>query len=724
MTEEEWIAEIGEITTGMEIDLGFAAGGSLGFAMTAREQKDLDSRVLDVIRRRWGHLDDDTVRDLIDRARLHRRRFRDQLPILTPEDPVGDDEEDKRIEDEKKIRRDRPPPRWADEDDVNAWSEDIADIIHGSELGLGDGPIPDDMKLRLEEIGSRAETRRARNAFSRAWDLIFGATVGGSTLTTIYAFWKMRDGGGGAGGKAGNVVDVDLPDTNGPPATGFVGGAQTGADLTCRKAGPRSKDTVDGSGHTPAVIGGGDGILHPPPGDSSTLPLGPGVETTQSVGPSRHMHSMSTKQSGGGVRPSAHHASSIDMPTGPSSHEVGGDEGHGHNPHAPGPHQGGQIMQQQSANTNMFEEHGDKGARTAHGDNTHDTDTRQPMHTQVGDPKLDQLTAEEKAWIHEYNEDARKAGWGDLEPVDMPDFFDKRRDEKKRRNEGKQPAGPLPGGDDPDRRNARELPPDDNTANPLDGGNINAPVQPVRIMPGRDERDNLTKPQEIPKDGQLEEDLHFRAFLPEMRDDLLVRPVGSAQKHKDQFTLFDFHQRDNEFASLGNQLDDDFYQQRLREDAIRYKEPLNAVPLEFKGSNIGFKPGDDLLRGYGSQPRKPDFRQFHRERFVNANKDAIMSDAHSAIQPLKRKDNEWKWGGVHEGTYFPNPLCGIMHDQMRENINFNKSQFIANGPVAAIDRLTNFDKDIKNPFDLGLYNHRNRNHWDKTSITGSYPWDI
>ena len=243
-------------------------------------------------------------------------------------------------------------------------------------------------------------------------------------------------------------------------------------------------------------------------------------------------------------------------------------------------------------------------------------------------------------------------------------------------------------------------------------------------MPGRDERDNRTKPQELPKDGQLEEDLHFRAFLPEMRDDLLVRPVGSAQKHKDQFTLFDFHQRDNEFASLGNQLDDDFYQQRLREDAIRYKEPLNEVPLEFKGSNIGFKPGDDLLGGYGSHPRKPDFRQFRRERFVNANKDAIMSDAHSAMKPLKRKDNEWKWGGVHEGTYFPNPLCGIMHDQMRENINFNKSQFIANGPVAAIDRLTNFDKDIKNPFDLGLYNHRNRNHWDKTSITGSYPWEI
>jgi hypothetical protein len=146
------------------------------------------------------------------------------------------------------------------------------------------------------------------------------------------------------------------------------------------------------------------------------------------------------------------------------------------------------------------------------------------------------------------------------------------------------------------------------------------------------------------------------------------------------------------------------------------------MPLEFKGSHTGLKPGDDHLGGYGAQPRPPRLDQYLREQFVESARGLIDADAHETIGLLHNHDNAWMWGGVNDGTYFPNPLIGKMHDQMRENINFGKSQFIAPGPVAPVERLTNFDLWITNPFASDIHNSRNRNHWDTLTITGSYPW--
>ena len=418
--------------------------------------------------------------------------------------------------------------------------------------------------------------------------------------------------------------------------------------------------------------------------------------------------SRTKRHAGAGTRASVHHASSIDMPTGPSSHETGGDEGHGHNPHAPGPHMGGQIQQQQSANTNMIEEHGNKGAAHAHGSG------KQKVETQA----------------HPKNEEDEFIGDRPSIPDPVDDDDDDLNQPPKKHHRGppredvdiEDPTYHTPGGA------FREEP----IVAPAQPHDARRPGDRKAAEPGgvtgnkgaRDARENLTYPQVDPKPGQLREDLHFRAMLPEMRDDALVRPVGSAQTHKDQFILFDYHQRDNEFASLGDQLDDDFYQQRLREDAIRYKAPLNKMPLEFKGSHTGLKPGDDHLGGYGAQPRPPKLAQYLREEFVAANRGMIDNVALKTVRGLHSYDNAWMWGGVNDGTYFPEPLKGQMHDQMRENINFGKSQFIAPGPVAPVERLTNFDLPITNPFARDIYHNRNRNHWDTLTINGSYPWSV
>jgi len=200
--------------------------------------------------------------------------------------------------------------------------------------------------------------------------------------------------------------------------------------------------------------------------------------------------------------------------------------------------------------------------------------------------------------------------------------------------------------------------------------------------------------------------------------------VGSSQAHKEQFVLFDYHQPDHEFASLGSQLEDDFYQQRLREKAIRFKAPLNKFPLEFKGSHTGLREGDAYLGGYGSQPRGWSGKQYLKEVFVEENQPLINRFATNKIKALHEIDNEWKWKEIHDGTYFPKPLRGIMHDQVRENINFGKNQMIATGPVAPINRVTNFDKTIRNQFAKDIYTHPNRNPWDSLTKLGTYPWKV
>ena len=263
------------------------------------------------------------------------------------------------------------------------------------------------------------------------------------------------------------------------------------------------------------------------------------------------------------------------------------------------------------------------------------------------------------------------------------------------------------------------------------GGSGNAFREEPFVVPAqrqgaikRDARSNLTHPQTDPKPDEQLEDNHFASMLPVINEDALTRPVGSVQKHKEQFVLFDFHERDNEFASLGDQLDDDFYKQRLREDAIRFLEPLNSMPLEFKGSNLGLSEGDEMLSGYGMQPRKPSFEFFNHEMF-RASKEGqaqIQRDARPAWLRA-HQDNNNKFNQIAEGDYFPLPLSGIMHDQMRENINFEKSDFTTITPVAPIDQITTFTQSIRNPVDPFIHKNRLRNK-DNLRELGYFPWKI
>jgi hypothetical protein len=255
---------------------------------------------------------------------------------------------------------------------------------------------------------------------------------------------------------------------------------------------------------------------------------------------------------------------------------------------------------------------------------------------------------------------------------------------------------------------------------------VKIPDNNVRVLPNRDDRSNLTFPQEAPKEDELYEDLHFRALLPIANDDALVRPVGSAQRHKEEFVLFDFHQRDSEFESIGDKLDDDFYRQRLREDRIRFKSPTNVLPLRFKGSADGLRPGDEKRGGYGTQPEKPRTRHFKRQKLLNDNKGLVYK---SALGTLYRKkihnDNKWKFVATGEGNeLISNPIDGTMHDQMRENINFGKDQMINVNPTAPIHQKTMFDVPVQNPFDATLYNHPHRDRWNTLVTLGTYPWVI
>ena len=249
---------------------------------------------------------------------------------------------------------------------------------------------------------------------------------------------------------------------------------------------------------------------------------------------------------------------------------------------------------------------------------------------------------------------------------------------------------------------------------------IQAPNQPQR-----DVRTNLTHEQTAPKPGEQLEDLHFRALLPIANDDALVRPVGAVQKHKDEFTLFDFHERDSEFASLGDQMDDDFYKQRLREDAIRFKSPLNAMPLEFKGTNDGLKPGDSRLGGYGTQPRAPEWSFYNHEKFRESPRGmAFLKEQGRNAWMESFADNSNRFAPIADGTYAEFPLAGIMHDQMRENINFGKSDFIQLTPYAPVESTTQLDTIIPSETDLDTYMSVHRNPTNTTDTLGTYAWPL
>ena len=256
---------------------------------------------------------------------------------------------------------------------------------------------------------------------------------------------------------------------------------------------------------------------------------------------------------------------------------------------------------------------------------------------------------------------------------------------------------------------------------------INIPSQPTgaRTAAKTDDRSNLTHPQTDPKPGEQLEDLHFRALLPISNDDALVRPVGAVQKHKKNFVLFDFHERDSEFASLGDQLDDDFYKQRLREDAIRFKRPTNSMPLEFKGTNDGLFPGDSALGGYGTQPRRPDYRVYNHEKFRTSKqgKRQLQDLAYNTwIGTLT--DNKTRFAAVTDGTYVQYPLVGHMHDQMRENINFGKAEFVDLTPIAPVESITQLDYGIKNETDLDTYMHPYRRAVNTADTLGTFAWPL
>jgi hypothetical protein len=79
---------------------------------------------------------------------------------------------------------------------------------------------------------------------------------------------------------------------------------------------------------------------------------------------------------------------------------------------------------------------------------------------------------------------------------------------------------------------------------------------------------------------------------------------------------------------------------------------------------------------------------------------------------------------VGEGGYVDLPLEGIMHDQMRENIDFEKGEFIPTGPIAPVYSTTELDHSIRNETDVYIHNHHNRLDWDRAVTTGSYPWKL
>lgn len=238
-----------------------------------------------------------------------------------------------------------------------------------------------------------------------------------------------------------------------------------------------------------------------------------------------------------------------------------------------------------------------------------------------------------------------------------------------------------------------------------------------------DDTDMMLAKRKAKDKEEQKEDLHFRHLLPLQRDDLLVRPVGSVQKHKRDWLLFDFHERDNEFASIGSQMDDPFYKQRLREDAIRFKTPTNAMPLEFKGSNDGLVPGSHSLGGYGSQPRRPRFGDYMKRRFKRSRNGQLLLAKRSQLPYQRtRLDNAFMYSRRTEGDYVPMPHSGAMHDRTREHINWNKRDFIPISPIAPIDTSTVLQHEVHNQGDPLEEMNPLREKWDAYDTTCVQPW--
>ena len=216
-----------------------------------------------------------------------------------------------------------------------------------------------------------------------------------------------------------------------------------------------------------------------------------------------------------------------------------------------------------------------------------------------------------------------------------------------------------------------------------------------------------------------QEDLHFRAFIPLLDGDQLTRPLGAVQNNKENFVLFDFHDRDSEFENVHNTLTNPFYIQRLRSKAIRFQEPLFQTPLEFRGDHDGFRPDSWKLTVAGNEGPKPSFKQYNQHKKDHHSLKGWSDLQHKAAKKRKNivGDANYKFNAMRRGGENFDPLSGQMHDQMRENIDFGKDQFILDQPIAVAEGDNPFaSTSMVSGFDMAKFNSAKRRKYVRDPI--------
>jgi len=255
-----------------------------------------------------------------------------------------------------------------------------------------------------------------------------------------------------------------------------------------------------------------------------------------------------------------------------------------------------------------------------------------------------------------------------------------------------------PGGDDDFDEDGNRIP-DPNRGAGRDAEGVDAPVadpDPVRTVVQR-----ATAP--MVNDGQQLDELNFRQYLPIAGADFLTRPIGAVQSHKENFLLFDFQQRNAEFDIEHNALDNPLYHGRLRDDAIRYMEPMQVVPLKYKGDQMGFTDADVLNTVAGTDQPTPSnglISQYDRNRHDMESILDMQQNAKFGIDQL-RSDANFQYAAITQGTETATPIASDFHDQMRENINFGKTEFMLQIPTPQedADAFAKWSKVRRNPID-------------------------
>ena len=230
-------------------------------------------------------------------------------------------------------------------------------------------------------------------------------------------------------------------------------------------------------------------------------------------------------------------------------------------------------------------------------------------------------------------------------------------------------------------------------------------IQPFdeEIDPHRQELFNDVRPQE--------EDLHFRAFIPLLDGDQLTRPLGAVHRNKENFVLFDFHDRDSEFENDHNTLTNPFYIQRLRDQAIRFQEPMFKTPVEFRGDHNGIRPDSWKLTVAGNEGPAPSFKQYNKHQKEHHSLSGWVDLQRKAGKKRKMitNDSNYRFNAIRRGGENFDPLSGVMHDQMRENIDFGKDRFILDQPIAQSNGDNPFaSTKMISGFDMAKFNTSKR----------------